>query len=349
MESKASVPLFGCVEQRIGPVAPSESTFEFLQRGGGPGTIPIRTWMENAFRNVVANRQHALRQRLRAHSFDVFIGAYLELQVHEMLRRCQCSFEYEPEDPESYPADFRVAQGNDDFGIEATTFVRGPRLNEEDFVARLRSNSKLTATLSQRQLSLNLRVYGALEGDVSKQAIHEFVEELCRSANGTNPPGRSSWDPPNAQIQFGGWRCEGRIWSIEGRGGFINPPSRFDDNPLTCLAIRKKLHGKQRRWRKFWEKKELVPGPFLVVTSVDFLVDSSTVKAALYGSHGSSRECKKFVPVLRQTNAAIVFHRAALGAERDAAVQLYRNGDYPIPACLQPLIKRQPLRDLIGM
>ena len=266
-----------------------------------------------------------------------------------MLRRCQCSFEYEPEDPESYPADFRVAQGNDDFGIEATTFVRGPRLNEEDFVARLRSNSKLTATLSQRQLSLNLRVYGALEGDVSKQAIHEFVEELCRSANGTNPPGRSSWDPPNAQIQFGGWRCEGRIWSIEGRGGFINPPSRFDDNPLTCLAIRKKLHGKQRRWRKFWEKKELVPGPFLVVTSVDFLVDSSTVKAALYGSHGSSRECKKFVPVLRQTNAAIVFHRAALGAERDAAVQLYRNGDYPIPACLQPLIKRQPLRDLIGM
>ena len=349
MEGKASRRLFECVEQRVGPAAQSESTFEFLQRGGAPEAIRVRTWMEHAFGSVAVNRRHALRQRLKARTFEGFIGTYLELQVHEMLRRRQCSFEYEPDEPESYPADFRITQGKDSFGIEATTFVREPRFNEDDFYRRTCRNETLKETLRLTRLSLNLRADGRLKINVPKKKINKFVSELCQAA--TNPirlPGWE-WNDPHAQIEVGEWRCEGRIWSSGGRGGFINPPSRFDDEALTCLAIREKLYEKQRRWGNYWKKKGLAPGHFLLATSVDFLVDLEIVEAALYGSPGSSQERRQFVPEFHRTNAVIVFHKAALGAELGASVQLYRNGDGAIPDSLRLLEKQQSLRDLIGM
>ena len=88
------IPLFEPVAQWEGLGPESESTFEFLQRGGRPEAIPIRTWVEDVFHGVVAIRQEELKQRLKARPFENFIGAYFELQLHEMFCCVNCSFEY---------------------------------------------------------------------------------------------------------------------------------------------------------------------------------------------------------------------------------------------------------------
>ena len=79
--------------------------------------------MEDVFHGVVAIRQEELKQRLKARPFENFIGAYFELQLHEMFRRVNCSFEYQPTKPESYPADFRLAEDGVNYDCEAKTFV----------------------------------------------------------------------------------------------------------------------------------------------------------------------------------------------------------------------------------
>ena len=343
-----SVPLFDSAEQQ-GGLSEYESTFEFLQRGGRPEAVAIRQWMERAFRCVAADRQHQLRQRLRDSAFPGFKSAYFELQIHEMLRRLQCSFDYQPEEPGSYPADFRVIQGDNCCGIEVTTFVQDLRLNESDFVELVRRNKELVEKLRRRGLSLNLRVNGELVGEVPKQARSQFINQLCRAAEAPSGPMRSSWDPPNAHILCGEWRCEGRLWTSGGSGGYINPPARFDDKPISPQSIRKKLQSKQRRWRKYWDNQELAPGPFLLAMSVDFVVSSSTVEAALYGAPGSSQYREPFVQELHRTNAVIVFHNAALGSEKGASVRLYRNGQKTITNHLKILTEQQPLPKMIGI
>ena len=147
-----SAPLFDPVEQQQ-RLPQYESVFQFLQRGGRAEAIPIRQWMEKAFRGVAADRRHQLRQRLKDSAFPGFISAYFELQVHEILRRLQCPFDYQPDEPGNYPADFRVTQADKCFGIEAKTFVRDLRLNEGDFVERIRSNNNLVEKLRRRGLS----------------------------------------------------------------------------------------------------------------------------------------------------------------------------------------------------
>ena len=336
------IPLFEPVAQWEGLGPESESTFEFLQRGGRPEAIPIRTWVEDVLHGVVTIRQAELKQRLKARPFENFIGAYFELQLHEMFRCVNCSFEYQPTKPENYPADFRLAEDGVNYGCEAKTFVGKLKRNEEDFVGRVRK--QLKEALLRYRLSLYLQVKGELEGNVAEEKVGRFIEQLRRAACSPNESGRQPGDSPDARVCHGKWKCEGHIRSSGGEGGHTVGPGRFDED-CAPQSIRKKLHKKQSRWRN----KNIPGSHFLLATSFDFQVDPSTVETALYGPRDPNEKRQTFVPDLHRSNAVIVLYKAALGSEPSASVQLYRNGDNAIPDCLGLLTQRQPLRNLIGM
>ena len=73
------------------------------------------------------------------------------------------------------------------------------------------------------------------------------------------------------------------------------------------------------------------------------------VREALYGCSWAEQENTGFVPDLSRTSGVIVFYEAVLGNEQVGSVQLYGNGEMTIPRSLEFLLKRRPLRELIGM
>ena len=139
--------LFPPVEQRLGSVVANETAFEFLARGDRSETIKIKEWMENCFQNFPEGHREELKRRVQLKDFSEFMGAYFELQVFSILRRClKCHVDVHPYFPKTDgTVDFRATHAKDTFFVEATVcgINQGnfrSNANEEDAVRKIRES-----------------------------------------------------------------------------------------------------------------------------------------------------------------------------------------------------------------
>ena len=160
----------------------SETTLQFLQRGGRSEAIPIRDWMEHWFGAFPEDGKPRLRRRLQSAKFSEFLSAYFELQLFTVLKRLGCTVEVEPSFPGTRGAtvDFLARHGHGEFYVEATVcgLSQGelnPSANEEDAVHKIREG------LTELHSDLWLRTEGQLRRTLGKRRLLQPFRDLLKT------------------------------------------------------------------------------------------------------------------------------------------------------------------------
>lgn len=345
--------LFGQVEQREGPIAEREAPFDFLARGGRPEAVQICSWVEKWYQKFPADHRNELKKRLQSKNRSEFMSAYFELQVFALLCRRNCRIDIHPSFAGTEgTVDFHVASDKEEFYLEATVCgidqgILHSNANEDDAVRKLKAN------LVNPHSDLWLSAEGKLNQTLSKQRVLEPFQRLLNRYTAGEVrrlcPG-PGWAHEQRQLSVsiveGNWRLEGCLASpiASDRRGKIHGPSRGGavgaaESLKTALA--KKVSD--------WKKKELREEMFVIAVNAchsEFSWGDET--DAIFGNQKLVSGCSVFANKLAEVNGVIVFGNAVLGAERGARVKLYRNGNMPIPECLQCLVSERTLGGLLG-
>lgn len=344
--------LFKPVEQRQGPSTAQETTFAFLERGGRKEAVEIRQWIESWFQAVPGKQRKVLERRLKSERFGQFLSAMFELQVHEILRRCGCMMEWEPELPGSGTVEFRVSHKHQEFYVEATVCGIGrgalhSNENEQDAVEKLRKN------LKRLHSDLRLSAKGELKKSLGKKFVRQFQDLLDthtpEEVRNIHRERGSLWAPslPSTEFHEGDWVLTGLLrptFASNGVGKVLGPARTeyVDGATAITTALKQKV--------KNWIKGGMTDRDFLIAINVchsDAFSDDP--EQAIFGRTGSPERDENFLEFLSCVNGVLVFYQATLGNERSAPVRLYQNGKKNIPACLQFLLQEQRLGDLLGI
>lgn len=362
--------LFDPVEQREGEGQVGESTFEFLRRGGRPEAIEIRKNVESWFQAVPCKKRRGFEKRLQDKDFSNFMGAYFELQLHQVLLRLGCDVRIEPDFVDCpKTVDFLAIHDDQEFCVEATVCgLDEERLNfsgNEHFAVK-----KIRDELTRRRLlhsDLHLQAEGELRKTLGRRAIEPFVKLLNEHSSDevrrlvdqyglgyvTYP-----WEfenPPIAKLECGDWKLIGCLappMASDGLGRVIGPgrSGTFDWSE----KIRTSLHRKAKQWRKIEEAadREKFGSIHLIAINVcgPGLCCEPEVSNAIFGTPTPpSQGFGEVQRDLRSTNGVIVVTNDALGRERTAQIRLYQNAGADISKCLESLRGTQRLGDLLGI
>ena len=171
------------VSQRIGEREPTESYFEFVPRH--PLFAPIRIWMAHAFQSIPVAEQKVIKQRLTKDRSSVgFVGAYFEMQIHQLLLRQGTSPEFRAS---QQGPDLRFLEGEQAYGVECTV-LHGDLLPNEDECVKGLFDKSLLAALEENDLYLIYKTSGILEGNVPSKTTNQFVKKMVT----THPLARRS-------------------------------------------------------------------------------------------------------------------------------------------------------------
>ncbi len=351
--------LFKSVEQKWGPATASETTFEFLQRGGRKEAVATRQWIESWFQAVPDDQKRDIEKRLKSKHFKQFLGAMFELEVHEIFKRLGCVIEIEPGLASSNgKVDFRILDKGKKFYIEATVCGIGQGTlcaneNEQDAAEKLRKH------LEHPHSNLWLSATGDLCTTLSKRRVVEPFENLLNrytaddvrklySESGQEIARQSL----TVEIREDGWVLRGYLCPprIIGSQGQIYGPSRsgaMDGSRPLAKALARKA--------KDWSKKDFKQEVFLIAVNVchpEFVWHKDNtihVRRALFANPGEEGQHGDFCEALSYVNGVIMFDNAVLGNEMISRVRLFKNGNATIPECLSFLLQDQRLGDLLGL
>ncbi len=361
--------LFDPVEQRAGEGGAGESTFDFLRRGARPEATEIRKNLESWFQAIPCEHRKGLERRLQDKNFCNFMGAYFELQLHQVLLRLGCDVTIEPQFVDCpKTVDFLAFHDDQRFRVEATLCgLDEERLNfsgNEYFVVRT-----IREELTRQRLlhsDLHLQAEGELSETLGRSAIKRFSvllsehspDEVRRLVNQhglgyvTYP-----WEcqnPPIAKLECGDWKLVGWLappMASDGLGRVIGPgrSDTFDWSE----KMRTSLRLKAKHWRKIeattgWEKCELNHLIAINVCGLGLHCEPE-VSDAIFGTPTPSQGFGEFRRDLRGTSGIIVVTNGILGYERTAQVRLYRNAGTDIPNCLESFRDTQRFSDLLGI
>ena len=344
--------------KRTGPAGKTESAFSFLQREGRKEAIPLKEGMERWFSYVPKEEQLHLRKSLKAKQFSTFMSALFELELHEIFRRMNLSFEYPSQigngNRDNVPSiDFRIEEGESVYFVEATVcFTRQDLLrsmkHEEDIATRLRK--ELEGDLARAECSVFLQAEGQIKDTLTREdliAISRKIKDAI--ADFSNFPASVSRSPDSRGISWGEhkqgeWTLSGRVFPSN--TGYVHFPARVLGDGVGPL--RSSLKRKASDWRP---KKEMVRGQdFLIaINCLDINFYEDNLISAIYGTPSIPSPNKPFLPYLADVNGVLAFFNATLGRERDAPVRLFQNGNMKIPEAFESLLHGKQLEELLGL
>lgn len=342
--------LFESVEQMEGPIKKRETTFEFLQRGGRKEAVEIRKWMESWFRKIPHKMRLNLESRLKG-NYSQFLSAFFEIEIHEMLRRLDYCVEFEPSISETRKQiDFFAQQEGQGFYIEATVCGIGQseligNSNENDVVEKIKNK------LGSIHSDIWLEATGELEASLRQERVikpfHDLLNRYTADEVREIYSRCGELGMPYIKIKREGWILKGKLMpcaSSYSQGQIWGPlrSGAIDGATPMLRALCRKTED--------WKKIDFGSQPFLIAINVchpEFLWED--VENVLFGDSNQTENNKEFRKCLSRVDGVIVFDNAVLGRERDAPVQLYRNGNKPIPDGLQPLLLNRKLSDLLGI
>ena len=341
------------VERTGGPASPGESTFDYLQRSNRQEAIQRCRWIDEWFESLPPNVRPAFESRLKAKSSRNFHGALFELQVHEILRRLNCMVEVEANFPGTkHKLDFLARNEGQTFYVEATISGFGQGVlsgnkNEHDAWIKIREN------ISNPHSDIWLEGEGELSTTLGTSRVVEPFRKLLNSHTPEEVRLRHSrgglLDAPSTEVREGGWVLRGRLAppSPPSSTGRVSGPARagaVDGSQPLLRSLSKKA--------KKWRGADFKGVPLLVAVNAchsEFFWDDIDIKRALCAYPYSIETPETFYEILSCISGVIIFENTILGNEVAARVQLYRNGDASIPACLQFLLEEQRLGDLLSI
>ena len=345
--------MFKPVDQYKGPAYQGESTFEFLQRGGRKEAVEIRQWIEKWYKEYPCNKKMELKRRLQSEIYREFFGALFELQVYTILRRLDCFIEVELGfSGTDGTADFRATNNGQKFYIEATVCgieqgILRSNSNEQDAVQKIKDN------LISPHSDIWLDADGELRSTLgTKRIVKPFKDLLDKHPAEEVRRIYAMYGIAGAQrhlstnITEGDWVLKGWLEppiASHGRGQIHGPGRGGVVDGVTPLG--KALSRKAEDWKK----KQLENEIFLIAVNTchsEFFWGDE--KKAIFG-HDDIEKHEAFPKLSSSVNSIIVVGNAVLGAERNAPVRMYQNGNKCIPECLQFLLQERRLGVLLGI
>ena len=345
-----------------GPIKPSESTFEFLQRLNRSSSIQRCQWINEWFAELPANAKPTFESRLKAYGPGVFESALFEMQLHSILRRLNFLVEIEGEFVGTrQKIDFlarSVDRENQSVYVEATVcgFGQGNlsgNSNEDDVVEKIKRNIQFPHS----------DIWLEAEGPLLKTLGAKRVVEPFRKLLESYTPGKvwqiysrwgryQSWRFPSTEISEGAWILKGTLKPPLNRSsrGQIWGPSRggaVDGSIPLSNALRKKAEE--------WKRLDFRGTPFLIAVNAchtEFFWstgDTSDIRRALFKDLDAVKQSENFHASLSCVSGVMMFNHAVLGNEMSAKVQLFQNGNVNIPDRLHFLFAEQKLGDLLGI
>jgi len=159
-----------------------EGTYRFLNRVSSDYWQQVRGVIEDWLGQVPAQHRPDLRERLASGADSQFNAAYLELYLHEMLRRSGYEVMIHPDTGTSRRPDFLVRSGDQDFYLEARHIVE----HSDAKSARLRRQDALYDALQGMDspnffLWVDVREIGP--HDVSKRLLVRKLEAWVAALN----------------------------------------------------------------------------------------------------------------------------------------------------------------------
>ena len=345
--------LFEDVEQSGGKIKHGETTFDWLQRCNRQAALTRRQWIGGWFGELPCSKQDGIKSRLKK-DFDKFQEALFEMQVHSILRRIRCSVKIEPDFPgTNNKIDFLAKDVRTDeaFYVEAT--VSGleksyldESLNEYDVVEKVRE------AFPDPPVNIHLvRKKGTLLNTLGANRIVQPIRKLmeARTAAEIKEAYRlyGFAGCPSTEINDGDWTLEVQLTPPRSSKGYVYGLERSGG-----MDGKQHLVGSLHRKARHWKDAEFRGIPFLVAVnaaSSEFSWDD--IPQALLGMDPAknTKNTGTFCESLTCLNGVIVFDNTVLGNEIGARVQLFRNGDAPIPLCLWFLLDEQRMGDLLGI
>lgn len=342
-------------KKRTGPGTESESAFSFLEREGRKEAKPLKEGMERWFSHVPAESQLRLQHSLKAKKFSTFMGALFELELHEIFRRLEMSFDYPYQigkgSPDNAPSvDFRIREGRRVFFVEATVCSTRQDLlrsmkHEEDTAKRLMK--KLRSELSRAKCSVYLQAEGRIKEPLNNDQIADIARQIKKaiaSIPNPQPSQQSATGVHWGEHRQGDWTLSG--WLFRSNTGYVHFPARVLGDGVGPL--RDSLKRKMSDWQA---KREIVQEQNFIIAinccDINFFEDN--LVSAIYGTPQVPSPNQPFLSYLNNANGVLAFFNATLGRERDAPVRFFQNGNKEIPEAFEPLMHGKQLEALLGL
>lgn len=345
--------LFEDVEQSGGKIKPRETTFDWLQRCNRQDVLTRRQWIEGWFGELPCSKQDGIKSRLKK-DFNQFQEALFEMQVHSILRRMGYSVEIEPDFPgTNNKIDFlaKDVRTDEPFYIEATVSGLGKSYldespNEHDVVEKVRQ------AFPAPPVNIHLvRKKGTLRKTLGANQVVQPIRELLKAhavadiEKAYHLYGFAGC--PSTKINEGDWRLEVQLTPLVSSKGYVLGLERSGG-----MDGKQHLADSLYRKAKHWKDADFRGMPFLVaVNTASSEFSWNDIPQTLFDIDPAKdiKSTGTFRESLTCFNGVIVFDKAVLGNEIGVRVQLFRNGDAPIPACLQFLLDEQKMGDLLGI
>lgn len=340
-----------------------ERMFEFLQRMNRPEAERICQWANGWFEDLPSYEKSKFENRLKTRVDHQFIDALFEMQVHSILKRLDFSVEIEPDFPGTEQKIDFLAHSlefeDQSVYVEATVcgFERDVLLNsnERDALA------KITKHIPSPHSDIWLEKKGSLDKTLGKQDVVKPFQDLLDSHTPDEVRRihfeRGLHDSLSDEIREGDWVLKGTLRPPPGGtlGGKVLSPARFRSHTLETIDGPTPFSEAVQKKAKKWRKLDFGGIPFLIAVNVcddDFALsgrDEIIISQALFKESDSLEQSGNFQKSLSHVNGVFIFTRAVIGNEIEARVQLYRNGDAPIPERLLFIQEEQKLGDLLGI
>ncbi len=328
---------------------PRETLFELVQRSNYPQLARRRTCLEKWYARLPSEAKPGFERRLQSKDETNFRSALFEIHVFTILRRLNCAVKIEPQlHNTSKRPDFYAVENGDEFLVEATNcgygqgeFAATPC--ETDAVRKLKSH------INSPHSSIALFARGELRENIEASCVVQPFQDLLDRY----PQDKVSelyargglHNAPSTSICVGDWTLEGRLMPTHPsrQTGYITGPTRAG-----AAGGLESLYSSIKRKAEKWRRVDLGGRPFLVAINVfhsAFDWHDSEIQDSIYSNPVTSQI---FDGDLSCLSGVIVFDGLSLGTEREARVELYRNGKSHLPACLEALLSGQRSSELLG-
>ena len=313
----------------------------------------VDLWLDH----IPIDKRDKLLRRLQVPPSDLpgFLGAFFELQLHEMLKRASCQFCYEPDGP----VDFCIFDDAERFFLEATV------CGAEHRPYRLDSNiahffDSLKRHLPPMTLDLWLEIGGNTDQRLSNKEIERFSEQ-CRQLLDTYDAG---WTLPMPKLpDIPGLLANKRTavelanndWQVRACVAPVPTPDRAGDvirwPGLAKGAfdqIRKSIKKKLRNWKSADGGR----GHFLIaINIVHPHAVQGDLERAVFGPKWRAKlnAPSTFVRDLTAANGVIGCGENLPDTQSSSHIRLYQNGIKPVPSFLQHLKYEKRLGALLGI
>lgn len=264
---------------------PNESVFGCLNRSARREIIEIRARLGSWFERFPIEVRDDLRGRFRGDD-HAHLGAFIELLIHEVLMRLDCTLEVHPEisDKKSRP-DFLAHHRDCSFYVEATvidpsTSPFAPNSLEEDVVAKINE-------LPSTHFCINMKVVGKLSRALSRNQVVPPFAKLLAAHNPDEVQRliheKGQIATPSEIIKCGTWSLEGQLLPIAPEKRGYNKSRRLVIGPARTEMVDSStpVH---RAVRKKARKYGRLDAPLVVATNVcDPFFDKTDEVEVLFG------------------------------------------------------------------